>query len=511
MNGIIIILLLVISIIALIAGFNSVKKSRTATEFFLLNRKLRLPSFIGTMVASNLSLGNMIFVCAIWGYFFGFSGVFWVAITIALLLVGYMFFGKHFKQYFEDTTNSGSLHEFISSLYRKDGKLSSKNLRYFSSLVTIITLLLAIILELHIASTLFSQVFGISTSLTFLWLLAIIASYSCLGGLRTVIHTDILQSILMLLAIFAGLYFYFNFDSLGITNSEYSFTSIIGGTGWANSLGISFLGFGWLLVTMDTWQRNSASRNTNITFNGIRSSIGIMIVFVILFALFGMYIKDAIEPLVLKSGLTSSGGLFPFNDLFLISDLIREPFLKASLAIIFVGLIMAAASTADTFFVVMSHSFTTDILINPTGESLGSLNEKQNILFGTVGRIVIITSTFLIMIVWYVLYSNDLLNDPLNLFYISYSVQYALLPALIFGIFYKRKNQSTAIVSIIIGIITTLCIGFFFLPKIQAGDTESYWYLRPDQWLGLLPFITFVTSGTLFVILQTIKNKISDG
>lgn len=505
MNEIIIILLFALSIISVIAGFLSLKNSRTATSFFLLDGKLQLPNFIGTMVSSNLSLGNMIFVCAIWGYYFGLSGAFWVAITIILLWVGYASFGRYFKKYIEDTKNSGSLHEFISNLYKTNNS-TPKKLRYFSSLVTIVTLLLAIILELNIASTLFSIVFGFSVSATFLVLTLIIAAYSCLGGFKTVVHTDIIQFIFLVLAIIAGVYFYYKFDSSGITS--YSFGTILSDTGWANSLGISFLGFGWLLVTMDTWQRNSAARNIDVSFTGIRWSVAIMTVFVILFALFGMFIKDAIEPFAAQHNITTSGGLFPFNDLFLIRDFISEPILKVLLAIIFVGLIMAAASTADTFFVVIGHSFTTDILISKTEESLGSLSDKQNLLFGTVGRIVIIASTFLIMIVWYILDRYNLLGDPLNLFYISYSVQYSLMPSLIFGLFYKKKNYKTAIISIVFGIIGTLFIGFFFLPKVQAADSDTYLLLRPDQWLGLLPFLTFLVSSLAFILSQLLRDKI---
>ncbi len=506
MNELIIIGLVILSLIALVKGFISFKETRTATSFFLLDGKLKLPSFIGTMVASNLSLGNMIFVCAIWGYFFGLSGAFWVAVTIALLWVGYSVFGKHFKTYIEDIKNSGSLHEFISNQY-KTNNTTPKNLRYFSSLVTIITLLLAIILELHIASTLFSQVFEISASSTFLVLTAIIAAYSCLGGFKTVVHTDIMQSILLLLGIVAGLYFYFSFETVGIDN--FSFSTIITGTGWANSLGISFLGFGWLLVTMDTWQRNSASRNLDTTFSGIKWSVIIMIVFVILFALFGLYVNNSIQPIAENNGITTTQGLFPFNDLFYISDLIQEPILQLAMGVIFVGLIMAAFSTADTFFVVIGHSFTTDLLISRTEDSLGALNDAQNLLYGTVGRIIIILSTLLIMLVWYILGTYDLLGDPLNLFYISYSVQYSLMPTLVFGIFYKNKHHTTAIYSIISGILTTLFIGFFFLPKVQAFDENTYLLLRPDQWLGLLPFVTFFISSIFYVVCHVIRKSIA--
>lgn len=504
MKIIIVIILILVGVIALIGGVKSLKSTKKASQFFLLDGKLNLSSFVGTMTASNLSLGNMIFVCAIWGYFFSLSGAFWVAITIILLMVGYRIFGKHFKSYIEDSSNSGSLHEFISSLY--SGK-HNKALRYFSSLVTVTTLILAIILELHIAGTLFAQVFDIDVKNTFFVLLALISIYSILGGFKTVIHTDILQSILLLLAIIAGLIFYFNFDSNGGIQ-EYEFDKIITGTGWANSLGISFLGFGWLLINMDTWQRNSASRSLETSFKGIAISGSIMVVFVVLFALFGMYVRDAIVPIAQNLDISTSSGLFPFNDLFEISSVIDTPLLKICLSVLFSGLIMAAASTADTFFVVISHSLTTDVLISKSDESLGKLNEKENVFYGMVGRVIILISSFVIMSVWGILYYFNLLSDPLNLFYISYSVQFALLPALIWGIYRKGTLSSNAIVSIIAGILTALFVGFYNLPLVQSGFMKVKFLFRPDQWLGLLPLVTSVASLFVLLIISSINKKI---
>ena len=511
MESIIIIALLTVAIIAFVRGFKALRDSRTATEFFLMNGKLKLPSFIGTMTASNLSLGNMIFVCAIWGYYFNLSGAFWVAITIILLVVGYHLFGKYFKEYIEDVKNNGSLHEYIASLYlTTSNQKQVKRLRYFSSMITIVTLVLAIILELHIASTLFGQVFGFNIASTFFTFLVIISAYSILGGFRTVIDTDIIQSILLSVAIASGIYFVFAFDTPNSIELNFDST-IITGTGWANSLGISFLGFGWLLVTMDTWQRNSASRSLDVSLKGVMWSGILMTIFVILFAIFGIYVKSVIEPIAVSNGLQDSisNGAFPFNDLYLIKDLVPTYGLKVALALIFIGLIMAAASTVDTFFVVIGHSFTTDILISTTDKPLGELDEKRNKLFGSVGKIVILLSSLLIMIVWGILNYTNSLNDPLSLFYIAYSVQYALLPALLLGIFMKKKSIYSAIISIIVGIITSQFIVFFFLKPYQDFSTTKYLILTADQWIGLLPLITSLVSAIAFLIVNPIILKAS--
>ena len=422
MDAVILFSLIFIAIVMIVSGFVALQKSKTATEFFLMGGNLKLKPFIGTMVASNLSLGNMIFVCSIWGYYYGLSGAFWVAITILLLIIGYYIFGKHFKSYVEDRKNSGSLHDFIAGLYTKEGNESYIKLRYFTSFVTVLTLILAIVLELHIASTLFDTVFKTnSIGTTFVVLTALIALYSCLGGFRTVVDTDILQSLFLILAIIAGFYFVFTFEAKPITS--FQLNTIFSGAGWANSLGISFLGFGWLLITMDTWQRNCASRSIDTSMKGVIIAGLIMTLFVILFALFGTYVKDAIEPILSSNNVKTSSGLMAFNDFLQIEQFVTPSLLKMAIGIIFIGLIMAAISTADTFLVVLSHSITTDLLISKTKPNLGELNEKQNVFYGTIGRASIVIVTFVIIGVWELLNYFKLLGDPLNLFYVSYSVQ----------------------------------------------------------------------------------------
>lgn len=506
MKLIITITLIGIAIFALLKGLSAAKKAKTASQFLLMNGKLNLKGFIGTMTASNLSLGNMIFVCAIYGYLFNLSGVLWVAVTIALLIVGHLVFAKHFKNYIQDRNNSGSLHEFISSLYfTGSNKKQTLYLRYFSSVVTIATLIFAIILELHIASKLFSLVFDTNVTSTFFTFIVLIAIYATTGGFRTVIHTDILQSIMLIFAIFGGLYFAFFYEtSYEVT---YNFKEIFNGVGWANSAGIAFLGFGWLLITMDTWQRNCASRDIDTTRNGILISGGLMILFVIIFAFFGMYVKDIIEPLAMSQGLQVSEGTFPFNDLYLLASPDNPIGIKFALAAVFIGLIMAAISTADTFFIVIGHAVTTDLLLSKHIDSFGKISESQNLFFGSLTRIVIIISSLVILIFWGILNKINALNDPLSLFYISYSVQYALIPALVLGIFLKRKFVIASIISIVAGFIGTYVIGFVFLKPYQDGSDTIYLFLRADQWIGLLPLMTFLISLIFYYITHLIKSQ----
>lgn len=318
MLNIIYALLIIVAIVALYDGIKARKSTRKASRFFLLDGKLKVPNLVGTIVSSNLSLGNMIFVCAIWGYFYGFSGVFWVAICIITLTVSYIFFAKYFKDYIEDRSNSGTLHEFISLGFYGNPKM----VRLTASAVTILCILFALVLELDLASKLANQVLGVSNSTSFIVLTGIIAVYSGLGGFRTVVFTDFMQTILLLSGIIAGVLFAISGDiGSGIWPTTTA-SEVLGGVGWHNAVGIVVIGFGWLLITMDTWQRNCSTRNLPSTKTGTWISGGIMTISVILFGLAGMYTKYSVEPYVESNGLELilSGGFYPINDLFTVSS-----------------------------------------------------------------------------------------------------------------------------------------------------------------------------------------------
>jgi hypothetical protein len=71
----------------------------------------------------------------------------------------------------------------------------------------------------------------------------------------------------------------------------------------------------------------------------------------------------------------------------------------------------------------------------------------------------------------------------------------------------KLKKVKSAIFSIVVGVTTTLFIGFYFLNSYQNFDENSYLYLRADQWIGLLPLLTFIFGSIAYVTSYFINNS----
>ena len=65
--------------------------------YFLLGGKLRLPGFVAAILAANLSVGNFLIFIASWGFLFGWAGIFWFVINLALNVVSYLIFVPAFR------------------------------------------------------------------------------------------------------------------------------------------------------------------------------------------------------------------------------------------------------------------------------------------------------------------------------------------------------------------------------------------------------------------------------
>ena len=83
-----------------------------------------------------------------------------------------------------------------------------------------------------------------------------------------------------------------------LPSSDFSLWSI----GWTNIVGIVVVGSGWFLVGMDNWQRTCATRSYSRSAWGFGGYTMLVIVFGIIYGLWGMYDKAVIPALADWSG-----------------------------------------------------------------------------------------------------------------------------------------------------------------------------------------------------------------
>lgn len=484
------VIVVAVCVVALAQAWRDMRHIKNVRDFFLHGERLKLSYFVGTLVATNLSLGNMVFVCAMFGYLFGWSGVFWMVSTIFFLWLGFQIFGPRFRDYVQERGNFGSIHDFLAASHAGNTNSFFK-LKQLTAVVSCLSLFVAIIVEAHLATMLLHALSGYPQFFWFITFVLVICMYTSAAGFFSVVFTDMLQCGLMLLATAAGIALLINlpqakpFAELGYTTD---IASILGGIGPLSALGLAVLGFLWMIATPDTWQRNCASRSMTTSLTGTLVGSFIMATLVALFAISGMYVKSAVEPNI-PPGLAPqlSQGLFPYTDIFLL-DFAAFPGLYSWFgALLAAGLLMAAASTLDTFLIVMAHVINVDLALSSRGmQSLKDTAEVDEPLL-LRGRLFIMMTGFAVCVGWLAMNGANLLISPISLFFVVYSLQFTLgIPAI--AATYPAFRNATATYYVVASSAVAISILGVWVLANETSE-ERLLGLTAATWMALLPIL----------------------
>lgn len=508
-------LLLGLTVLAALMIFEGIRgrtHSTTLQKFFLIGEGLKVGPFVGTLAATNFSLGNMIFLCLIWGYFYGLGGMLWLLIGFIMAAFVYVRFVRSspiVQKYLEDRKNSGSIHEYLGLAFASTGTPeTTRMIRLLASLSTVMCILVALTLEIYLASQLLSPLISIDVTTLFIILTSLICSYSALGGFWAVVKTDILQGLLLVAGVIS---FFVITNMLGLHVSSYSSAYATGvlptimAPGWLGIISIIGVTFAWYLVTMDTWQRASASRSAGTATSGMIFGTVVLVVGIVIFCTIGMYDALAILP-SLSQNLAGmhSGGINPIADLGLLQASMSE--WGQALYAFFIGtLVMAALSTADTLLVVAGHSFVSDLLIGVgKHSSFGELSEVENTLFTGIARTVIVGMGVFIVATYFLLQSLELLSDPLGLFYLAYSIQFALFAPVILSLRSRKPLAIAVLWGLVCSTLIAVVWGFGFSLAAKRGiETVAGFSTTELVYLAPLPpiFVGLVVTSLLAVLL----------
>ena len=346
--------------------------NRRLAGFFLMNGRLRLPGFVAAILSANLSIGNFLIFIAAWGYTFGWGGLFWFMVNLVLNVVAYLVFMPAFRAYIEDPQNSGTIHEFLSTTFAGSvDQPYSRRIRLVASATTILGLLFAIVFELHLATDILTRVLELDSVVIFVLLTALICIYSGIGGFHTLIFTDVVQSVAMIVGTLAVIPIFWSLygGSTAVSlATAYPPNVHAFNIGWPSILGICVIGSGWFLVAMDQWQRTCATRSSKRTRAGMVWYLVSISGFAVVYGLMGMYDKAAILPsLPQPFAAQHSNGANPLTDFFLAVHLSHIPTYVFALVAI---ALLAAMSTANTLLIVCGHSFVSDLLIGTMPDDL---------------------------------------------------------------------------------------------------------------------------------------------
>ena len=433
--------------------FRNKNYKNESDEYILAGRKLSLPSFVITLVATwyggILGIGENTYLYGIQTWFIFALPYYIFAIIFAFFIAGKI-----------NHLNSISIPDQFHSRYGKTaGIISALYILILSSPAPYI-LSIGILLQFAMGIPFsFSLILAITISLCYIWI----------GGLRAIVRTDFVQVSFMFLGFILLLFYSIKFASSNPTSlntlpeSHLDFT---GGASVQYILAWFFIAL-WTFVDPGFYQRCAAAKSANTARNGILISIVFWFIFDMLTLSTGMYAKAL---------LTTGDPLFSYPRL---GELVLPPI---AYGIFITGLLATIMSTIDSLGFVSAITFGRDILWRI--RSQGEKSDKEwDIASTNFIREGLIVTAFIALSLAFIIPSI------VKLWYILGSI---LVPGLIlpFLISFSKKK-----ISILPMMIFPIIIGFVW---IIIGE------LHGNYPLGLEPFYPgILTSIIIYGINRT--------
>jgi len=472
----IIIIVYLVGIVAI--GILSTRKQKQSTDnYFLAGRGLKWGMIGAALFASNISTIHLVGLAAsgyneglVWGNFE------WMA-TVTLILLGLVFAPFYFR------SRISTLPEFLEKRY-------SPAARSFLAFMAIIgALFIHIGMSLYAGAAVFEQFFGIDVYTSIIIISVITAIYTVLGGLKAVVVTESIQTVLLLIgAVLVTIFALLALPSHGITNlAEFKaalkpgqlsmiHTDNSAGLAWYSViLGYPILGVWYWCSDQTIVQRVLGAKTEKDAKIGplFAGLLKILPVFILVFPGVIAYVlfKDVIGP--------DSNQTLPV----LINELIPSG-LKGLIA---AGLLAALMSTIAAAL----NSSATLVAIDIVKRIKPETSEKKQVQIGKVAAIFIM----ILAMAWSTQggrYSS--IFEAINS--IAANLAPPITTVFLLGVFWKRGTKQAAIATLIFGF--TLGAIAFMLDLPVFGDTKiitSLWgipFMMQAWWLFVICTVFFV-------------------
>ncbi|WP_024336148.1 sodium:solute symporter family transporter [Desulfotignum balticum] len=485
-------------VILLPHAFRYQKKNSSLSDYFLLDRSLPTTGFASSLLATNLSLGNYLIVVFILGYFFGINGIIISIIGIFANYLGASFLIPKIKPFITDSViNIGTINNFIGMSH------NSFLLRKYCASITIFSLFLAIVFELHILTIIIANIFKLSPTFIFPCLVLIICIYASIGGFAAVVFTDLVQAAMNIVVVFTLLlFFYYFFDpSYELILSKLDSESMP----WTIWVSVPTLSLFWFISSLDQWQRTSASGDISVSLKGTFWGLLGMAFIGIGFVVLGIVDNQAFLPFLNNQGISllDNQGI-SLLDFFMINEIVGISNLGFVVLVLWgLALIFAALSTADTFMIAISHSIVGDYILGSRNIHYWKSKEKGNPYVKMAQGCVVFLGIFVI-IIWFILDHFMLIRDPLNFFFVAYSGQFALTGSVIFAALKLKLNANVSIVSVTVGVLLSYGLGGFALWS-YLGGIEPFIVLKSEEIVSLTPVFTIFGSVMTYLCGYLLK------
>ncbi len=485
--GLLVVMILYMTVMVLI-GFYFSKKNEDVSDFYLGGRKLG--PFVTAMSAeaSDMSSWLLMGLPGV-AYLSGCSEAGWTAIGLAIgTYLNWLIVARRLRRYSVKANNAITLPEFFSNRYRDESH----------SLLAIAAIIIVIFFVPYTASgfaacgKLFSNLFGVPYLPAMLVSAVIIVAYTALGGFLAASTTDLMQSIVMTLALIVVVGFGFHVAGgadvvwanakelpgyLSLLNSYDASTgtaSAYGGLTIASTLawGLGYFGMPHILLRfmgIEDENKLKLSRRIASVWVVIAMAVAILI---------GIIGYSMSQVGAIATFTTSSESE---------TILIKTAMLLATnggLAVVLAGLILAGIlactmSTADSQLLAAASGISQNLLVDCMGLKL---SRRASMVMARV--------TVLVIAVVAVILAKNPDSSVFQIVSFAWAgFGAAFGPVMLFSLFWKRTNRNGALAGMIVGGVMVFVWKFMIAPM---GGLLSIYELLP----------AFVASALAIVVVS---------
>jgi SSS family solute:Na+ symporter len=327
-----------------------------------------------------------------------------------------------------------SLPDFFGAVY-------SRRCRLAGAAVNLLVYFFFLSAQLIAIATICKMMTGLPEFVSLGLAFVLLVAYTFIGGMRTDIIADNIQFFILALLLVILPVSIIRDESILKGFHGFSSTYLTGSVmgGWTFILGLLLFFTPLPLVMTDIWMRIYSAKSPQIARRSLIAAALIILPFFATFTLVGM------AAYVLFPGISPDTAMTQMIGRYL------HPGLRG---IAIAGLLAAVMSTADSMLIITGLTMAKDIgaTLSPTLAG----DERRLFVTARVAGIAIAITALL-----FALAISDIVQSMVN----AFSVLMILLPAVLSGMFAKRKDEAAAFWSILTGLLTTLGL-FFVIPKM---------------------------------------------
>ena len=441
MKPIIFIILIYILIVFVLSLVSMKYLRKTSESFFIAGREIRgitaSLTYAATTYSAFMMVGLVGFSYLTGSGALGFEFVYLIGTIFLLTLLG--------KKIWEISRNKGYItpSEFIGR------EFESKFLSIFITLICIISLVPYISIQFIGTGLLLERVFNISFEYGILIAAIIILITTLTSGMRSIVWTDSLLGILMVSSsILLLIWFVKNFEIENILNGIYKAEEYIRFPNefWTWDKFLSFITpwFFFAITNPQVFQRIFIPKDVISLRNMIVYFSIYGFIYTILVTFFGISLR----------GLSEIGLFEKITDRDLVMPTLLSIAPEWISILVVLGIISAAATTANSILLTLSSMLVRDIILN-----IKRIDEESQIILGRLFLFlflpIIITFSFLRP------------GFIVELAVLSSTLLLPLVP-LVFGIVFDKKSKISAISSITIGYLLAILLTLIIKYKLAS-------------------------------------------